>query len=168
METLNPNQTHIDVYRQLIEFVEASGIPFREIDHAPEGRTDVVSELRGNALDQAAKAIVVMAKLGKTSRRYYLCVVPGDRRVDMGAIKRLSGAQHCMFAPEDRALALTGCEMGSVPPVAFDEGLRLLVDPALLAHEEIVFNACRLDRSIFVPPAEFFKAARAQVTPIAA
>jgi len=44
--------------------------------------------MRGNALSQAAKCIVLMVKLGKKVTKYVLGVVPGDARVDSTSTRR--------------------------------------------------------------------------------
>lgn len=72
-----------DTYSRLIDLLDRHNASYRLIDHASEGRTEVVSPMRGNALSQAAKCIVLMVKLGKKVTRYILAVVPGDRRVDL-------------------------------------------------------------------------------------
>ncbi len=58
-----------DTYTQLIAFLDQHGVSYRLIDHEPEGRTEIVSPMRGNALSQAAKCIVLMVKLGKKAAR---------------------------------------------------------------------------------------------------
>src|SRR5713101_3695893 len=67
-----------DTYAQLVAFLDQHGARYRLIDHVPEGRTDIVSPMRGNALSQAAKCLVLMVKLGKKVTTYVLAVVPGD------------------------------------------------------------------------------------------
>jgi hypothetical protein len=49
--------------------LDGHGARYRLIDHPPEGRTEVVSPLRGNLLKQAAKCIVLMVKIGKEVTR---------------------------------------------------------------------------------------------------
>src|SRR5215467_7537617 len=78
-----------DTYTHLIALLDRHRVAYRLIDHAPEGRTEIVSLLRGNALSQAAKCIVLMVKIGKKVTRYVLAVVPGDTRVDLQAVKAL-------------------------------------------------------------------------------
>lgn len=72
----------MDAYGQLIALLDKHGANYRLIDHPPEGRTEVVSQLRGNAVEQAAKCIVLMVKLGKKITKYVLAVVPGNARID--------------------------------------------------------------------------------------
>ena len=61
-----------DTYTHLITWLDQQGVTYRLIDHAPEGRTDIVSALRSNTLSQAAKCIVLMVKIGKKSTQYVL------------------------------------------------------------------------------------------------
>jgi hypothetical protein len=45
-----------DAYDRLIALLDGKGARYRLIDHAAEGRTEIVGGLRGNALAQAANA----------------------------------------------------------------------------------------------------------------
>ncbi|UKY53337.1 YbaK/EbsC family protein [Streptomyces inhibens] len=137
------------------------------IEHAPEGRTDVVSALRGNALDQAAKCIIMRVKVTKKSSRYALAVVPGDRRVDLGRVKELYDARHVSFADPATAERLSGCVSGSIVPFSFDPTLELIVDPGLLEHREIFFNAAELHLSLALDTEDYRRLARPRVAPIA-
>jgi Ala-tRNA(Pro) deacylase len=76
-----------DTYARLIAFLDEHGAQYGLVDHAPEGRTELVSPVRGNALSQAAKCIILMVKVGKKVTKYVLGVVPGDARVDLNAVK---------------------------------------------------------------------------------
>ena len=75
-----------DTYTSLIALLDEHGAQYRLIDHPPEGRTELVSPMRGNALAQAAKCIVMMVKIGKKTTKYVLGVVPGNARVDLTAV----------------------------------------------------------------------------------
>ena len=144
-----------DAYTRLIAWLDEQGVSYRLIDHAPEGRTEVVSPMRGNALRQAAKCIVLMVKLGKKVTRYILAVVPGDARVDLQAVKTLLGGTYISFASADIAERLAGSVAGTILPFSFHPELELVVDPALLENEEMYFNAARLDRSMVLKTKEY-------------
>ena len=87
-----------DTYTSLIALLDEHGAQYRLIDHPPEGRTELVSPMRGNALAQAAKCIVMMVKIGKKTTKYVLGVVPGNARVDLTAVKALLNATYVSFA----------------------------------------------------------------------
>ena len=80
-----------DAYTHLIALLDQQGVAYRLIEHAPEGRTELVSAMRGNKLEQAAKCIILMVKQGKKITRYVLAVVPGNAKVDLQAVKALMG-----------------------------------------------------------------------------
>src|SRR6266853_6015171 len=97
-----------DTYTQLIAFLDRHGVQYQLIDHAPEGRTELVSAMRGNTLSQAAKCIVLMVKIGKKITKYVLAVVPGDAKVDLQAVKALLNGTYVAFASSDIAERLAG------------------------------------------------------------
>ncbi|MFC7923842.1 YbaK/EbsC family protein [Streptomyces cinereoruber] len=146
--TEGPPTGTTDTYEKLIALLEERGAAHRVLEHAPEGATEAVSALRGNTLAQAAKCIIAMVKIGKKEKRFVLAVVPGDRRIDLAAVKALYGGTYVSFASPEIAEDLAGSPSGTILPFAFDERLELIVDPDLLVHPELYFNAARLDRSL--------------------
>ena len=157
-----------DVYARLIADLEASGCRYRLIEHAPEGRTEVVSALRGNALAHAAKCLILLVKIGKKQTRYVLAVVPGDVRLDLAAVKALLGASYVALADADKAEQLASSVVGTVLPFSYDEQLELIVDPAVLDCDELYFNAGRLDRSIALASEDYLRLARPRIARISA
>lgn len=155
------------VCERLQQVLDSANATYRILDHAPEGRTDLASIIRGNILSEAAKAMVLVAAKGKRSYEFILAVVGGDQRIDFNAIKAISGSSYVGLAPKEKAEELTGCVMGSVPPFSFHPDLRLVVDRRLLQHPQIVFNAGRLDRSIFLATDLYIAVARPQIRDIA-
>jgi Ala-tRNA(Pro) deacylase len=156
-----------ETYARLIALLDGHGARYRLIDHAPEGRTEIVSPMRGNALSQAAKCIVLMVKIGRKATRHVLGVVPGDARVDLGAVKALLGGTYIAFASPEAAERLAGSVAGTILPFTFHPDLELIVDPALLENEEIYFNAARLDRSMVLKTGDYVTLAKPRLERIA-
>lgn len=156
-----------DSYDRLIALLDLRGASYRLIDHPPEGRTEIVSAMREHAVGAAAKCIVVMVKLGKKVTKFVLAVVPGDMRVDLGAIRALNCATYAGFAPPEKAEELSGSVMGAVLPFAFDDRLELIADDRLQVHPELFFNAARLDRSLALASADYVRIARPRFERIA-
>ena len=155
-------------YDKLIALLDAHKAQYRLIDHEAEGRTDIVSPMRGNKLSAAAKCIIVMVKIGKKVTRYVLAVVPGDARVDLNAIKALLRGTYVAFASQDIAERLAGSVAGTILPFTFTPELELIVDPALLENEELFFNAARLDRSMALRTSDYTAIANPRLERIAA
>ncbi|MFD6888485.1 YbaK/EbsC family protein [Streptomyces sp. NPDC059957] len=137
-----------DSYSRLIDLLADGAADYRLLRHAPEGRTDLASSIRGHRLEQAAKCLVIRVALGRKRRRYVIAVVPGHCRVDLEAVRSEYGGTEASFAVRSVAEDLTGCVSGSIMPLSFDPSVEVLVDPALLEYEEIFFNAGRLDESV--------------------
>ncbi|GAC1565845.1 MAG: hypothetical protein NVS3B14_04990 [Ktedonobacteraceae bacterium] len=149
-----------DTYTQLITFLDQHEVPYHLIDHAPEGRTELVSPMRGNALSQAAKCIVLMVKIGKKITRYILAVVPGNERIDLQAVKALKQGSYVAFASSANAERLAGSVTGTILPFSFNPELELIVDPSLLENDEIYFTAARLDRSMVLKTSDYVTVAK--------
>ncbi|AWT44350.1 MULTISPECIES: YbaK/EbsC family protein [Streptomyces] len=156
-----------ETYDKLLALLDERGAAYRVVEHAPEGATEAVSRLRGHDLAQAAKCIVAMVKIGKKEKRFALVVVPGDKRVDLAAVKALYGGTYAAFASQEIAEDLAGSASGTILPFSFDERLELIVDPELLTHEEFFFNAARLDRSLALNTEDYRTIAEPRVERIA-
>jgi Ala-tRNA(Pro) deacylase len=139
-------------YDRVMNLLEEHGVQYQVIDHLPEGRTDAASALRGHPSSQAAKCMVIEVRV----ERHALCVIPGNMRVDLEAVRRLYGGTRARLAPVDVAEELTGCQQGTIVPFSFrPEELDLLADPALLEKDQLYFNAARLDRSLAISASDF-------------
>ncbi len=157
-----------DAYGRLIGDLDAAGARFRLIEHPREGRTELVSALRGHDVAQAAKCLIVMVKIGKKQTRYVLAVVPGDARLDLTAVKALLSGSYVAFASTDKAEQLAGTVSGTVLPFSYSAQLELIADPTLLPHPELFFNAARLDRSIALATEDYLRLAAPRVERIVA
>jgi Ala-tRNA(Pro) deacylase len=156
-----------DIHEELCMLLDREGAVYRVIEHQPEGRTELIAQIRGNRLEQAIKSIVIQVRLKKKEHVYCLANVPGDCRIDLDGIKSHFQAESAAFASREKAQALTGCVMGAVPPFSFNEQLAVLADPLIQENEEVVFNAGRLDRSIFMQLADYIRIAQPQLVKIA-
>jgi len=144
------------IFEKLADMFKALDIQCSLIEHPPEGRTNLASKIRGHALDQAAKAMVVQVVSISAPAQYILAVVAGDSKVDFKAIAKLFNAKKARLATADIARELTGCEMGAIPPLSFDARLPLLVDSKIRSAGTLFFNAGRLDKSFSISVEDYF------------
>jgi Ala-tRNA(Pro) deacylase len=156
-----------DVFDRLVALLGEAKAKFRVIEHEAEGRSEIISVIRGNRPDQAAKAMVLDLRGGGGGRRHVLAVLPGNRKLDFNAVARLFDARKCGFASPDTAQELTGCIMGSVPPFSLNPELPIVVDEDLLANDTLFFNAGRLDRSMELDTKDWLAIARPRQARIA-
>ncbi len=161
------NNVSGDIHERLCELLNANGAVYRVVEHEPEGRTEFIAKIRGNKPEQAIKSIVVQVRFGKKERRYFLANVPGNCRIDLQAIQSIFNGTDASVAPREKAEQLTDSKIGAIPPFSFTDQLILLADPLIQENEDVVFNAGKLDRSIFMKSADYFRIARPQLTNIA-
>ncbi|MFY3460296.1 YbaK/prolyl-tRNA synthetase associated domain-containing protein [Achromobacter xylosoxidans] len=157
----------MEVYERLQALLTEHQARYRLISHPAAGRSVEVAAVRGTAVSQGAKALVCRVKISSNQRRNVLAVFPADRQADLEGIARAAGGKKASLASQDLARELTGCEIGAIPPFSFNPDLHLLVDPTLRQrHDEIVFNAGRLDASILMATADYFRLAAPQEAPL--
>ncbi|MFJ8535936.1 YbaK/EbsC family protein [Streptomyces sp. NPDC093591] len=162
-----PDRTLHDTYDHLISLLDSSCVDYRLIDHEPEGGTEAVCALRGHPASEAAKCIVLRVKVDRRTTRHVLAVVPGDRRVDLDAVRALFGARYVGFSDPETAEQLARAVPGTVLPFSFDPDLELVADPDVLAQPRLYFNAARLDRSLLISGADYERLARPRVERVA-
>ena len=135
------------MFEKLNELLLRENARFRVINHPAEGSSQKVAALRGTLPGQGAKAMLCQVK--SLPDTFVLAVLSGNRKVDFKRVARAVGGNKSSLVPPDQAAQLSGCVMGAVPPFSFWPNVRLVVDPKLLdEHDEIAFNAGRLDTSI--------------------
>jgi Ala-tRNA(Pro) deacylase len=156
-----------NTYDRLIGMLDEHGVRYQLIDHEPEGNTEAVSALRGHPVAAAAKCLLLIVKVDRFTTRYVLAVVPGDRRVEMAAIRALFGARYVGFCDVETAERLAHAVPGTVLPFALDPAVELIVDADLVEHDRLYFNAARLDRSLVMSGADYLRLAQPRVERIA-
>lgn len=145
----------MEIYTKLVTLLSINGINFQEYQHPPEGRTDIISKIRGNRIDQAAKAMVLKLQYSeKTS--YALAVVTGDCKINLKAVAKYLGAKKASFSSPEVVEFLTGCQIGAVPPFALKEDIQLLVDDRVCNVGKLFFNAGVLDKSLSISVDDYF------------
>jgi len=71
-----------DIHERLCTLLDKERAVYRVIEHEPEGRTEFITQIRSNRLEQAIKSMVVQVRLNKKENICCLANVPGDCRVD--------------------------------------------------------------------------------------
>ncbi len=142
------------LFERLEELLKRENARYRVIRHPAVGTSEKVAEIRGTQPGQGAKAM--LCRVRDKTDVMVLAILPGDRKVDFRKVARAVGGKKASFASPEEATAKTGCVIGAIPPFSFSPEIRLVVDPQLLArHEEIAFNAGRLDTSIVMDSADY-------------
>ena len=141
---------------RLLAYLREHDAQFEMLSHAPVSTSEEAARVRGTPLEQGAKALVCRADGAPV-----LLVVPADRRVDARAFKRAFGVKDLRMISADELAALTGLEVGAVPPYGTVLGLPTYVDARLLDLDRIAFNAGSRSVSIIMPTRDYARLAQA-------
>lgn len=129
--------------RRIVELLESQAVPHRVLRHPPALTSEEVARLRSTPLGAGAKALVCHA-----DNRIVLIVVPADRRLDGREFKRQTGVKNVRMVDAARVEELVGAPVGAVPPFGSLVGLSTYADRAVVARDEIAFNAGARDVSV--------------------
>jgi prolyl-tRNA editing enzyme YbaK/EbsC (Cys-tRNA(Pro) deacylase) len=130
-------------------------IEFREQHHEPTLTSEDAARARGEDLRIGGKALLMSA-----DGAFRLFVLPADRKVDSGAIRRELGIKKMRFATREELHALTGLVPGSVPPFGTPVlPYPLYLDSALRDNDRIAFNAGMLTDSIILKMSDYLTVA---------
>ncbi len=143
------------------DYLAEHKIAFRELHHEPTSTSEQSARVRGEPLRVGGKALLM-----KGDGQFALFVLPADRKVDSGAIRRELGIKKLRFATRTELLELTqplddvGLVPGAVPPFGHPIlPLDLYVDAALPENDRIAFNAGSLTDSMIVPMNDYLSTA---------
>lgn len=117
---------------RVVEALQALDARFETLPIDPDlADTAAFCEHYGYRLDESANAILVASK--KPEGVHAVCIALATTRVDVNhTVRHLLGVQRLSFAPADLTRQVTGMEIGGVTPFALPDGLRVLVDAAVM------------------------------------
>lgn len=134
------------VFDRIILLLDAHGVVYRVMDHAPVYTSEEAARVRGTRLDQGAKAMIM-----KADGRHILLVLASHLRVDTRRFKASYKVKDLRLISPEEVESLVGLKVGSVPPFGNVMGLPTYVDRSLLQNETIAFNAGLHTRSVVMP-----------------
>lgn len=115
-------------------YLESQNIPHQVFHHpGPIHSIEQAASERGQTPEQVVRSIVF--RTGKED--YVMVLVAGPDQVSWPALRKYLGQSRLTMATREEVLKVTGYETGAVSPFGLPGPLRILVDEAVLAPEEI-------------------------------
>ncbi|MCP1627740.1 Ala-tRNA(Pro) deacylase [Citrobacter amalonaticus] len=152
-----------ETHQRLLDLLSLEGARYRVVNHEAVGKCEAVSEIRGTALGQGAKALVCKVK-GNGQNQHVLAILPADQQADLGQLAAYLGGLRASLASPAEVDELTGCVFGAIPPFSFHPQLTLVADPLLFErYGEIAFNAGVLTKSIILNTDDYLRIARPEL-----
>ena len=127
----------------LLDLLKKNNCWFETFEHKPVRTSEEAAEIRtGYSLEQGAKALIIKAKKNASTQFFVMIVIPGNSTFNSKSVKKLLGVKSIRFAtPEEVAECTKGIQVGGVPPWGSLFSLQTYVDPTVLEHEALIFNA---------------------------
>lgn len=155
--------TSREVHQHLLAVLEQQQARFRVMEHEAMGKCEAVSEIRGTALGQGAKALVCKVK-GNGVKQHVLAILAADQQADLSRLATHLGGLKASLASPAEVDELTACVFGAIPPFSFHPALKLVADPLLFERfDEIAFNAGLLEKSIVMDTQDYLRIAQPEL-----
>ncbi|MRS13487.1 YbaK/prolyl-tRNA synthetase associated domain-containing protein [Enterobacteriaceae bacterium RIT691] len=152
-----------NVHQHLLDVLNAQQAHFRVMEHEAIGKCEAVSEIRGTALGQGAKALVCKVK-GNGVKQHVLAILAADQQADLSQLAAHLGGLKASLASPAEVDELTACVFGAIPPFSFHPSLKLIADPLLFERfDEIAFNAGLLEKSIIMNTQDYLRIAQPEL-----
>ena len=144
------------------KFLEQRAIPYRRLRFPAEtekGAANVARAL-GCAKSQMVKTLIFETAAGECA----LVLLGGDKNAVSGRLKRALGSRNIRLAAPETVKAVTGYEIGSIPPFHWQPpGFRSLIDACLMQEAELGVGAGVWGEEIMITPANLLLACNGEV-----
>jgi prolyl-tRNA editing enzyme YbaK/EbsC (Cys-tRNA(Pro) deacylase) len=140
------------VHERIVSLFQASDISYEQLEHPPVRTSLEAAKIRNSDLSIGLKALVFFAD-GKP----ILVVVPGDKKVNTNAFKKIFGFRDLRFASPEEVFNIIGIEIGSVPPVGVVLDLKSYFDRSIEKKGRIAFNAGLHTVSVYMEARDLLK-----------
>lgn len=143
-------------FLQIQDFLKSRNVNFEHIVHEHVHRSEDAAKIRGNKIEQAAKAIILKIRHKKSKEYEFIqCVISGHRKIDLKKLKVLLNLDNASLASPEEVLEKTNCTVGSVPPFGIIFGLRMFIENSVTEQEFIFFSAGTHNDSIKMRSADY-------------
>ncbi len=133
-------------------------IPY-EVDESDLSAIHVAESL-GENIDQVFKTLV----LHGDRTGYFVCVVPGDKEVDLKLAAKVSGNKSCDMIPMKELLPTTGYIRGACSPIGMKKHFPTYIHETCLGFRSIYVSAGQRGLQIKIAPQDLIREVRAEVS----
>lgn len=135
-------------------------IPY-EVDEADLSAVHVAESL-GQNIEQVFKTLI----LHGDKQGYLVCVIPGEREVDLKMAAKASGNKKCELIPMKELLPLTGYIRGGCSPIGMKKSFPTYIDESCTEHPHIYISAGIRGLQVKIDPMLLIKEVKAAVCPL--
>ena len=135
--------------------LESLGIPHRLFRHSVTVRSlEEAAQERGHRPGQVVRSLLFRTGRGE----YVMVLIAGPAQVSWKTLRRYLGHARLALATETEVLEVTGYPVGAVGPFGLATKLRVLIDPGVLAEEEVSIGSGLRGTAILLKSADLRRA----------
>ena len=146
------SETQKSVFENIKSLLDENKILYKLIEHEPVFTSEDASKIRGSSLSLGAKALIM-----KADKKPIMIVVPGDKKIDTSAFKKLYQIKDLEMATKEEVKNISGVEVGAVPPLGNLFKIPLYFDRNIVNNETVFFNAGSHSKSISIKGSDLEK-----------
>lgn len=135
-------------------------IPY-EVDESDLSAVHVAEQL-GEDVNQVFKTLVLKGdKMG-----FFVCIIPGDREVDLKMAAKASGNKSCQMIPMKDLLGITGYIRGACSPIGMKKKLPTFIHTSCTDFDLIYVSGGQRGLQLQLSPQDLIREVEANVTPL--
>ena len=135
--------------------LEKLGVPHSVFRHTgPVSSLEQAAAERGESPEQVIRSILF--RLGE--EQYLMALVAGPGQIFWKQLRKFLGQSRLSMASEEEVLAVTGYRIGAVGPFGLPRPIRIVVDPGVLAQEEVSVGSGIRGIAIVIKSVELMRA----------
>ncbi len=116
-----------------IDYLETTELSYRITRTRRANSVEEAADLRGVPVAAIIKSIVVR----KAEGDYVFILVPGDRAIDWGKLRKFLGVRRISLPDAGEAFDVTGYERGAITPFGAANPWPVVADERLAAHDVV-------------------------------
>ncbi len=137
-------------------------VPY-EVDESDLSATHVAEQL-GEDVAQVFKTLV----LHGDKNGYFVCVIPGDKEVDLKKAAKISGNKNCEMVAVKELLPLTGYIRGGCSPIGMKKHFPTYIHDTVGQFDYVYVSAGQRGLQIKLSPSDLIRESKAQTADLIA
>lgn len=137
-------------------------VPY-EVDESDLSATHVAEQL-GEDVAQVFKTLV----LHGDKNGYFVCVIPGDKEVDLKKAAKISGNKNCEMVAVKELLPLTGYIRGGCSPIGMKKHFPTYIHDTVGQFDYVYVSAGQRGLQIKLSPSDLIRESKAQTVDLIA
>ena len=140
--------------KKIIEYLKKNKVKFDQIAHKTVYTAFDLAKTLKEKLNRISKTLLI-----KTDKGYVIVILPADRMVDFGKLKKLLGAKKIEIAKEKVMKDLFKIKPGTITPFAkLHKKVPLYIDKAIIRAKDVLVSAGSYTDSLRLKVKDLLKA----------